>query len=72
MNSRQQLIIQLGCDYVAATVGRKHFDLLTAEPDKVADACFVLATAVANRIRQAVHENAGPDDTGVILPPQRH
>lgn len=73
MNSRQQLIIQLGADYVAATVGRKNFDIIGADPDEIAAHCFALAVAVANQIRAALHANAGPEPEGEALPiPKRH
>lgn len=74
MNNRQKLIIQLGCDYVAATINKKDFDILTTDPAKLTRACFMLAEAVADNVRDAVRRNQSADDpdAGPVDPAQPH
>lgn len=76
MNNRQQLIIQLGCDYVAATINKKDFDILATDPVELTRACFMLAEAVADNVRDAVQRNQTEDDPDAVLvdptPPLHH
>lgn len=61
MNSRQQLIIQLGCDYVAATIGKARFDVTVKDPAEVAARCFALAEAVADHVEQTATAESEPE-----------
>ena len=74
MNNRQKLVIQLGCDYVAAAISKENFDVLATDPAKLTRACFMLAEAVADNVRDAVERNQnvdGPDTDAVEPSPPR-